>query len=73
MQKDVYHLSDDYLQSKVDKYYGVSLDDMMEMSQKYIDPFKSVIYIKGKVSELKGTLEKFGDVLYFEENGTRID
>ena len=73
MQKDVYHLSDDYLQSKVDKYYGVSVDDMMEMSQKYIDPFKSVIYIKGKVSELKGTLEKFGDVLYFEENGTRID
>lgn len=72
MQKDVYHLPDDYLQSKVDKYYEVSVDDMMEMSQKYIDPFKSVIYIKGKVSELKGTLEKFGDVLYFEENGNRI-
>ena len=73
MQKDLYNLPDDYLQSKVEKYYEVNVDDIMEMSQKYIDPFKSVISIKGKVSELKGTLEKFGDVLYFDNKGNKID
>ncbi|WP_343329291.1 M16 family metallopeptidase [Polaribacter staleyi] len=73
MQKDVYHLPDDYLQSKVEKYYQVNVDDIMEMSQKYIDPFKSVIYIKGKVSDIKGTLERFGDVLYFDEKGNKIN
>ncbi|WP_373942376.1 insulinase family protein [Polaribacter sejongensis] len=72
MQKDDYNLPDDYLQSKVEKYYEVNVDDIMAMSQKYIDPFKSVIYIKGKVSELKGTLEKFGDVIYFDEKGNKI-
>ncbi|WP_165732362.1 pitrilysin family protein [Polaribacter sp. 20A6] len=73
MQKDDYNLPDDYLQSKVEKYYEVNVDDIMAMSQKYIDPFKSVIYIKGKVSELKGTLEKFGDVIYFDEKGNTIE
>ena len=72
MQKDDYNLPDDYLHSKVEKYYEVNVDDIMAMSQKYIDPFKSVIYIKGKVSELKGTLEKFGDVIYFDEKGNKI-
>jgi zinc protease len=73
MQKDLYHLPDDYLQSKVEKYYEINVNDIMDMSQKYIDPFKSVIYIKGKVSDLKGTLEKFGDVLYFDHKGNKID
>lgn len=73
MQKDLYNLPGDYLQSKVEKYYEVNVNDIMEMSQKYIDPFKSVISIKGKVSELKGTLEKFGDVLYFDNKGNKID
>lgn len=72
MQKDLYNLPDNYLQTKVDKYYEVNVVDIMEMSQKYIEPFKCVITVKGKVSELKGTLEKFGDVIYFDKKGNKI-
>ncbi|MBQ4915103.1 insulinase family protein [Maribacter sp. MMG018] len=72
MQKDVYGLPDDYLQNKVKQYYDVTIEDVKTMAQKYIDPFKCVITISGKVSELKGTLEKFGEVLYYDQNGNRI-
>ncbi|WP_159023684.1 pitrilysin family protein [Formosa sp. L2A11] len=73
MQKDLYNLPDNYLQNKVEKFYEVSILDIMNMSQKYIDPFKCVITISGKASELKGTLEKFGDVMYYDQNGNRIE
>ena len=61
------------MQTKVEKFYSINTDDIMAMSQKYIDPFKCVIVIKGKISELKGALEKFGDVIYFDENGQMIN
>ncbi|WP_103190648.1 M16 family metallopeptidase [Formosa algae] len=73
MQKDLYHLPDDYLQNKVEKYYQVTIEDIMKMAQKYIDPFKCVITITGKVSELKGTLEKFGEVLYYDQKGNKLE
>jgi len=73
MQKDLYNLPDNYLQTKVEKFYSINTNDIMAMSQKYIDPFKCVIVIKGKISELKGALEKFGDVIYFDENGQMIN
>ena len=72
MQKDVYGLPDDYLQNKVNRYYEVTIEDLKAMAQKYIDPFTCVITISGKVSELKGTLEKFGEVLYYDQNGNKI-
>ncbi|MFB9052509.1 M16 family metallopeptidase [Formosa undariae] len=72
MQKDIYNLPDDYLQSKVEQYYDVTIDDIMEMSQKYINPFTCVITVEGKISELKGTLEPFGDVMYYDEQGNKL-
>lgn len=72
MMKDEYNLPDDYLQTKVEKYDQVTRDDIMEMAQKYIDPFHCVISVKGKLSELKGKLEKFGEVLYFDKDGKKI-
>lgn len=69
MMKEKYNLPNDYLQNKVSNYYKVTKQDVLRMAQKYIKPFECLIVITGKAAELKGTLEKFGEVSYYTEDG----
>lgn len=72
MSKETYNLPDDYLQTKVSKIYKVTKEDVLEMAKKYINPFECLIIINGKASEMKGKLEKFGTVSYFDEEGKEL-
>ncbi|MCB2196935.1 MAG: insulinase family protein [Bacteroidetes bacterium] len=72
MIKETYNLPDDYLQTKVSKYYEVNTKDIREMAERYVKPFKNVLVITGKASELHGTLEKFGEVTYLDEDGNEL-
>ncbi|GEM_PF-2806314 len=72
MQKSGYNLPDDYLQTKAQKYYAVSRDKMQQMAHDYIKPFKCVITVSGKLADLKGQLEQFGQVSYFDKDGKPV-
>ena len=69
MMKEKYNLPNDYLQNKVSNYYNVTKQDVLNMAQKYIKPFECLIVVTGKTADLIGTLEKFGEVSYFTEDG----
>jgi predicted Zn-dependent peptidase len=72
MTKDFYNLPDDYLQTRVSKYYEVTKEDVREMAKKYVNPFECLVIVNGKASELRGKLEKFGDVTYLDEKGNEL-
>jgi len=73
MSKEVYNLPDDYLKTKVSKIYEVSKKDVLGMAKKYINPFKCLIVVEGKMSDIKGKLEKFGSVSYVDKDGNKIN
>ncbi len=72
MIKELYDLPDDYLQNKVSKYYEITKKDIREMAEKYVNPFECIIVVEGKASELEGTLERFGEVTYLDEEGKAL-
>lgn len=72
MSKEVYNLPDDYLQTRIPHIYKVTQKDILEMAKKYINPFECLIIVKGKASELKGSLEKFGNISYLDKEGNEI-
>lgn len=69
MMKDLYDLPDDYLQTKVSRYYEVSKEDVRKMAMKYVKPFECILIVEGKAKELQGTLERFGEVTYLDTDG----
>lgn len=72
MIKADYNLPDDYLQTKVSKIYEVTTEDIRQMAEKYVEPFKNLLVITGNAKELHGMLEKFGEVTYFDEDGNEL-
>lgn len=72
MVKDKYNLPDDYLATYPMKISSITADDIRKASQKYIKPYSAVVYIEGKVEDIKGTLEKFAPVEYYTSEGVRI-
>ncbi|WP_372774221.1 M16 family metallopeptidase [Mangrovibacterium sp.] len=73
MAKDQYNLADTYLQERVQKVYNVTKEDIRQMAQKYVNPFACLILVEGKAEELKGQLEKFGEVHYITKDGKNIE
>lgn len=69
MAKDAYNLPDDYLQTRVQNIYKVTKNDIREMARKYVNPFECLVLVDGKADELKGQLEKFGEVHYLTKEG----
>ena len=69
MVKDDYNLPDNYLQTRIPRIYNVSKKDIRTMAEKYIKPFECVISVNGNVREIKGKLEKFGEVIYLDKDG----
>jgi len=72
MVKSMYNLPDNYLETYPIKLAKITADDIRNAAQKYIKPYECDVVIEGKVSDLKGTLEKFGNVLYFTNDGKQI-
>lgn len=69
MQKGLYDLPDDYLQTKVSKVFKINKKQVKEVANKYIHPDKCLIIVEGDVDKIKGKLEQFGQVEYLDENG----
>ena len=69
MMKKRYNLPDDYLQNKVSNYYKVGQKDITDMARKYVKPFECLIIVTGVATELRGTLEQFGEVTYLTKEG----
>jgi len=72
MVKDKFNLPDDYLSTYPLKLSKITAEDIRNGAQKYIRPYESVVIIEGKVSDIKGTLEKFGHVEYYSSEGKPI-
>ena len=72
MVKDKYNLPDDYLATYPDKLQSITAEDVRKASQKYIKPYECLVFIEGKVEDIKGTLEKYGIVEYYTSDGQRI-
>jgi predicted Zn-dependent peptidase len=72
MVKDKYNLPDDYLKTYPEKLKSITADDVRKAAQKYIKPYECLVFIEGKVEDIKGTLEKFGEVEYYTSDGKRI-
>ena len=73
MVKDKYKLPDNYLETYPDKLRSITAEDIRRASQKYIKPYECLIFIEGKVADIKGTLEKYGTVEYYTSDGKRMD
>ncbi len=73
MVKDKYNLPDNYLETYPDKLRSITAEDIRKASQKYIKPYECLIFIEGKVADIKGTLEKYGTVEYYTTDGKRMD
>lgn len=72
MVKDKYNLPDDYLKNYPEKLKSITADDVRRAAQKYIKPYECLVFIEGKVADIKGTLEKYGAVEYYTSDGKRI-
>jgi predicted Zn-dependent peptidase len=72
MVKDKYNLPDDYLKTYPERLKSITAEDIRKAAQKYIKPYECLVFIEGKVEDIKGTLEKFGEVEYYTSDGKRI-
>lgn len=72
MAKEEFNLPDDYLQTKISRIYRVTKEDVNKAAKRYIKPYSCVVMVQGKVADIKDTLEKFGDVCYYTEDGKEI-
>ncbi len=70
--REQYGLPDDYLARYADRLQAVTREDVMKASRKYINPFKCHIYITGDAAALRGTLEQYGTVEYYDARGNRL-
>lgn len=73
MVKDKYDLPDDYLATYPLKIASVTAEKIRTSAQKYIKPYECLVFIEGKVQDLKGKLEKFAPVEYYTSDGKIIE
>lgn len=64
-----YGLSEDYYENYLNELDKVTKEDIMAMAQKYILPRNMVLTVVGKASDVSASLEKFGEVKYYDEEG----
>lgn len=66
---DRYDLPGDYYSNYLKRIQAVSVADVQEMAQKYIQPDNSYVLIVGKASEVAEGLGQFGPVQYYDIYG----
>jgi len=72
MSKRQYNLPNDYLQTKPSQYYQINQQTIQFMAQQYIKPYEQVITVTGNVKELRGKLERFGEVVYLDSSNNPL-
>lgn len=69
----IYNLPKDYYANYLKNVSATSLEDVQAMAQKYIKPDHANILVVGKASEVAPSLEKFGEIKYFDIYGNEYD
>ncbi len=64
-----YGLPKDYYENYLKRLDALSADDVMATAKKYINTDNLVITAVGKGSEIIGSLEKFGEINFYDFNG----
>lgn len=64
-----YGLDEDYYKNYLNELDKVTKEDIMAMAKKYILPENMVLTIVGKASDVSASLEKFGEIKYYDEEG----
>jgi predicted Zn-dependent peptidase len=68
-----YKLPEDYYKNYLKNISLVSVDDIKTVSDKYLKPDKSYIVVVGNADEIKGDLEKFGPLNFYDIYGNELD
>jgi zinc protease len=58
--RKIYNLPEDYWDTYRSMIEAVTLEDVLKVSKKYINPNSSLIVVVGKADEIKDALQKFG-------------
>lgn len=64
-----YGLAEDYYQTYLQRLDAVTAEDIMATAKKYLATENLVISVVGKAAEVAPSLEKFGEVTYYDFNG----
>ncbi len=62
-------LDEDYYKNYLNELDKVTKEDIMAMAKKYILPKNMVLTIVGKASDVSASLEQFGEIKYYDEEG----
>ena len=68
-----YDLSPDYYKNYLKGISAVSVEQIYEMANKYILPENAYILIVGKADEISEKLSPFGDIVYYDIYGEKIE
>jgi predicted Zn-dependent peptidase len=69
LERKLYNLPDDYLETYVDKIMAVNADQVREVAKKHIDLDNIIICIVGDASKIKPDLQYFADVDVYDMTG----
>lgn len=70
---DRYDLEQDYYETWLKKMAAVTVEDVQRAARRFIHPDKAIVSIVGKGSEIAGSLDKFGEVRYFDEYAKPVE
>jgi len=62
LAREFYNLPEGYSQKLIEDIKKVNADDVFEVSQRYLDPEKMIVFILGKEKDLDGKLKELGKV-----------
>ena len=68
----IYGLPEDYYANYLKNLSDVSVDNIVQMAKKYIQPDRAYIVVVGKASEIADGLKRFGEVQYYDIYGNHV-
>ncbi len=68
-----YDMPSTYYQDYLKNLAAITPEKVQEMAKKYVHPDKAHIVIVGKASEIGASLEQFGKVMYYDNEGKPYD
>ncbi|RRB04537.1 M16 family metallopeptidase [Larkinella rosea] len=68
-----YHLPEDFFSNYLKSVDAVTVDQVEASANKLIDPEHAYIVVVGKGSEVADKLKRFGDIVYYDLNGNKVD
>ncbi|MGM9507915.1 M16 family metallopeptidase [Larkinella sp. GY13] len=68
-----YNLPEDFFANYLKNVDAVTEDQVEASAAKLIDPEHAYVVVVGKASEVADKLKRFGDVVYYDVNGMKVD